>query len=89
MFVECLPSFFADFGVPAEIGDPPTTVTSIFDDFGEDSFGIVAAPAPVLLVATEELPAVVIGAPVSVNGTAYRLAAMHSDGTGLTRLMLK
>lgn len=89
MFVENLAPFFADFGVSAQIGDPATAVTVIFDDSAEDSFGLVATTAPTLLLPTDALPPVSIGSPVVVAGASYTIAALHPDGTGVTQIRLK
>lgn len=90
MFAEDITAYFADFAVPAKVGNPPASVMGIFDDLGSDSFGLVQSTTPTLLLESATLPeSVRVGDPVEVSEVAYRIAAIHPDGTGLTHLVLK
>lgn len=86
-FAEAFASFFADLGSDATVG--VATVRGIFDtDYG-DPMGLVAGNRTVLTVATADVPGVDHGTAVSVNSTAYTVAEVQPDGTGITRLVLE
>ena len=63
-------------------------VEGVFDARYADPLGIAGA-TPSLLVQTSAVPAVAIGTPVTVGATAYTVASVEPDGTGLTRLKLE
>lgn len=82
-----LPLMFPDFGIPATVGGVATL--AIIDDDYAAALGLVVGSAPVLTIQTAAVPAVAIGNAVVVNATNYTVVGIHSDGAGLTRLILE
>jgi hypothetical protein len=86
-FVEAFATFFADLGINATVG--LVTVRGIYDtDYG-DPMGLVAGNRPVLTVTTADVAGVDVGTAVSINATAFTVAEVQPDGTGVTRLVLE
>lgn len=86
MLVELYSAYFSDFAVPATVAGIATT--GIFDKAYQESFGIVAGDNPVLVIKTSDVSPVE-GDAVSVNSTAYTIASVEPDGTGITILQLE
>jgi hypothetical protein len=86
-FIEDLSEFMADFSVLARVGS--SVVSGIFDAAEADTFGLVANIKPVLTVASKDVPTAAVGTAVVIGTTAYTIAELQPDGTGITRLMLK
>ncbi len=89
MFVEDITAFLAteEFATLATIG--ATTVPGIFDDAYQDVLGIVPGSQMIFLCATASVASVAVGDSVTIDSTAYRIAEIQPDGTGMTRLLLK
>lgn len=91
-FVENFSAFFHDQtpGYTAAvlvIGTATSTAGAIFDSAFEAALG-VAGTAPSLLVPSADIVGLVRGGAVTVAGTAYTVADLQPDGTGLTRVVL-
>jgi len=82
-----LPLMFPDFGISATVGGVATL--AIIDDDYATALGMVVGSAPVLTIQTASIPAVAIGNAVVANATNYTVVGIHSDGAGLTRLILE
>lgn len=88
-FAEDHSAYLADFGVTATIGG--ASVRGIFDEASADSFGgLLEGGKPTFICRSADVEAVVRGAELTVNSTAYIVAAApRSDGTGMTVLSLE
>lgn len=86
-FAEDLAPFLADFGVTAVVAG--VAVSAIFDAPTINAFGLAADTAPSLTLATDDATGAVVGGSVSIAGTAYTVASIEPDGTGMTTLVLK
>ena len=89
MFVEDIAAFLAteEFATLATIG--AATVPGIFDNAYQDVLSIVPGSQMIFLCATAKVASVVVGDSVTIDSTAYRIAEIQPDGTGMTRLLLK
>jgi hypothetical protein len=76
------------FGVAAAFAAPVGTVTVMYDQPFADVLG-VAGNAPEIWAKTTDVAAVTVGMAVTVNDTAYTVASIEPDGTGVTRLTLE
>lgn len=89
--VEDFTAFFqtADFAVNAMLAGLP--VRGIFDAEYQmqDMAGGIMSTAPVLTLASANVPANVVGASVVVNGLTYKVVESMPDGTGVTVLRLR
>ena len=89
--VEDLTAFFqlADFAVNATLAGLP--VRGIFDlDYQlQDTASGIMSSAPVLTLASANVPANVVGASVVVGGVTYKVVEPMPDGTGITVLRLR
>lgn len=92
MLTEDLSAFMnvAEFATSVTVNG--VTKAAIFDN--ANALGSVgpygmASTAPVLTIATADVPANVVGKPVVANGTNYTVAAHEPDGTGISRLVLE
>ena len=89
--VEDLTAFFqtADFAVNATLAGLP--VRGIFDaDYQlQDMASGIMSTAPVLTLASANVPANVVGASVVVGGVTYKVVEPMPDGTGITVLRLR
>lgn len=89
--VEDFAAFFqtADFAVNATLAGLP--VRGIFDAEYQlqDMASGVMSSAPVLTLASANVPANVVGALVVVNGLTYKVVEPMPDGTGITVLRLR
>lgn len=64
--------------------------SAMFDDeYQSASIGAVgmASSQPAVTVPAERVPASPIGLPITVDGNAYEIAAMHPDGSMVTLLL--
>lgn len=90
-FAEDLTAFFNtdEFAVQTTLAG--VAVCGIFDSayLLEDMSSGVAAFAPVLTLASADVPASPAGALVVVGGVTYKVAEAMPDGTGVTRLRLR
>lgn len=88
-FTEDLSPFFdtAGFAQTVTIGDD--SVRAIFDNGYADAFDALALRGPRLTLPTAAAPAATAGTAVVVAGTAYRVASVQPDGTGVTTLLLE
>lgn len=67
-------------------------ISGIFDSayqLGDVGSSGMASTAPVLTLATSDVPASPVGTSVVVNAITYTVAAHEPDGTGLSRLLLE
>jgi hypothetical protein len=67
-------------------------VQGIFDSayqLGDVGGSGMASTAPVLTLATSDVPASPVGTSVVVNALNYTVAAHEPDGTGISRLLLE
>ena len=67
-------------------------VPVIFDDlYAMGAVGVsgISTSAPVLTVATANVPANPVGKTASVNAVSYLIAEHQPDGTGVSRLLLE
>ena len=93
MFTEDISAFFdtaSGHAVAATVSGVPVDV--IFENaYALGNAGILgmAGTQPAIVLPTAQVPASPIGAAVSVNATAYLVAAHEPDGTGISRLMLE
>ena len=90
MFAEDLNLFLPDFGVAATLDGAATH--GIFDNgyaLGNVGLTGMASTQPSIVLPTANVPGSPIGAAVTVNATAYLVAAHEPDGTGISRLMLE
>ena len=89
--VENIAAFFqlADFAVNATLAGLP--VRGIFDaDYQlQDMASGIMSTAPVLTLASANVPANVVGASVVVGGVTYKVVEPMPDGTGVTVLRLR
>lgn len=76
------------FGEAAVFAAPVGTVTVIFDRPSEEALE-TAGYAPEIWAKSSDVAAVTIGAAVTVRGTAYTVATVEPDGTGVTRMELE
>jgi hypothetical protein len=79
--------FFTDFGVTATLASGGT-VRGIFDNGFVDVFG-VSETEKAFTAATADVSALAYGNTVTISGTAYTVAELQPDGTGMTRVRLK
>lgn len=86
-FAETLETFFTDF-VAASCTIGGVAVSAIFSNRAEDVL-YAAGTAPVLTVASADVSTTPRGAAAVVNGTAYTVAKIEHDGTGLARVFLE
>lgn len=91
-FVEDFTAFFntGDFATSATLAG--VAVKGIFDkayQFGDVGGSGMASTAPVLTLATANVPASPVGAAVVVSGVSYTVAAHEPDGTGVSLLLLE
>ena len=92
MFAEDLSTFFdvrAGFAVSATLNGVP--VSGIFDNGYDEqaiALGIVSS-GPVFTLASSSVPASAINMPLVVNSITYKVVAVMTDGTGVTRLQLR
>jgi hypothetical protein len=84
---EDLAPFFVDFGVTATLSSG-AAVRGIFDNGFVDAFG-VSETEKAFTAATAEVSALAYGNTVTISGTAYTVAELQPDGTGMTRVRLK
>lgn len=54
-----------------------------------ESFGLAAGSAPVFRCASADVASVAQDAAATINGTAYTVAEIKPDGTGMTLLILE
>lgn len=64
------------------------SVAGVFDNEYRNALG-VADTLPMFSCLTSAVPNVARGSGVLINGTAWTVAEVQPDGTGMTRLMLK
>lgn len=94
MFTEDLNAFFdttTGFAQAATVGGV-AGVAVIFDNgAAQGSVGLLgmAGTQPSIVLKTADVPATPVGSAVTVNATAYLVAAHEPDGTGLSRLLLE
>jgi hypothetical protein len=92
MFTEDLSAFMnvAEFATSVTLNG--VAKAAIFDNANAlgsvGPFGM-ASTAPVLTMATADVPASPVGLPVVANGITYTIAAHEPDGTGVSRLVLE
>lgn len=91
-FAEDLAPFFntAEFASDATLNG--VAVRGIFDaayQLGDVGGQGMASTAPVLTLATTDVPASPVGKSVVVNSVSYVVAAHEPDGTGVSLLLLK
>ena len=79
--------YFADFGVDATLPSG-AVVRGIFDNGFVDAFGVSDTEKAFTAPATA-VSALVYGHTVTISGTAYTVAELQPDGTGVTRVRLK
>lgn len=79
-------TFLRDFGVSATVGG--VACRGIFDAAWADTLGM-GNTRPQLLVATADLPALAVGAAVTVPAGAYTVQSIEPDGTGMATLILR
>lgn len=84
-FVESFAPFFADFGVNATLNGAP--VRGVFDAAPAEAFGLVSGCRPVFLLPTASAAAQ--GQTLVIDATAYTVAEVAADGTGMDRLTLE
>ena len=93
MFTEDLTAFFdTDTGMAQVATVDGVAVSVIFDNataLGNVGILGMAGTQPSILLPTASVPASPLGKAVSVNATAYLVAAHEPDGTGVSRLMLE
>lgn len=93
MFTEDLSTFFnATSGFAQTVTVAGQSVAAIFDNAGTlGDVGMLGmtSTAPMLTLATADVPATPIGATVVVGAISYLVAAHEPDGTGISRLMLE
>lgn len=61
----------------------------IFDAPSAEAFGLVSGRARSFTGKTTDLSAVTVGSTLTIGGTAYTVAGLEPDGTGMTRVVLK
>lgn len=76
------------FGVEAVFAGLAAPVTVIFDRPSAEALE-VSGYAPEIWAKSSDVSAVAVGAAVTVNGTAYTVATIEPDGTGVTRMELE
>jgi hypothetical protein len=91
-FVENLVPFFstAEFAVDATLNG--VAVRGIFDSayqLGDVGSSGMASTAPVLTLATTDVPSSPVGKSVVVNSISYVVSAHEPDGTGVSLLLLE
>lgn len=64
-------------------------VDGIFREQYAESFGILPNDSPTFEAGSASLAGILVGAALSINGTAYAVASKQPDGTGKTLLALK
>jgi hypothetical protein len=79
--------YFADFGVDATLPSG-AVVRGIFENGFVDAFG-VSETEKAFTAATAGVSALTYGQTVTIAGTAYTVAELQPDGTGVTRVRLK
>lgn len=86
----------SDFFKASEFAESVTLagfpVVAIFDsayEFGDVGGTGMASVAPVLTLATSNVPANPVGVIAIVQSISYRIAAHEPDGTGVSMLMLE
>lgn len=84
-FVESFAPFFADFGVNATLNGAP--VRGVFDAAPAEAFGLVSGFRPVFILPTASAAAQ--GQTLVIEATAYTVAEVAADGTGMDRLTLE
>lgn len=90
MFAEDYSTYFADFGVSAQLGG--TTVRGILDApyaLGNVGLAGMAASQPTFTCASADVPTNPVGLPITVSAVAYLIAESQPDGTGITLLVLE
>lgn len=91
MFAEDLSAFFdvaGGFAVNATIGGLP--VAGIFDNGYQAALGgMLENTAPTFIAPTASVSALVQGSALTINATAYKVATVQPDGTGVTTLVLE
>lgn len=90
-FIEDLTVFFADWGVPALVGEGRPAVTVIFDKAYISLLRDHASgSSPECVGRTEDLAHLEEGDPIVIDGEPYSIAGdPQPDGTGLTYLQLR
>lgn len=91
MFVEDLTPLFditTGFAVTATVG--VATFPVIFDNGYQSALsGLVESTGPVCQAMSADVTSVVQGTSISIGGTAYLVAGVQPDGTGVTTLTLE
>lgn len=85
-FVESFAPFFADFGVNATLNGAP--VRGFFDAAPAEAFGLVSGCRPVF-IPVPTASAAAQGQTLVIDATAYTVAEVAEDGTGMDRLTLE
>lgn len=65
------------------------SVEGIFDLPTDDAFGLMPDSQPVFLCVATAISSIVVGAIAVINSTAYTVAGINPDGTGMAVLRLK
>lgn len=91
MFAEDTAAFLTDFAIDATLAGQP--VRGIFDAdhvVAEVGASGMAACAPAFILPSQAVPAAFSGLQLTLqDGTLWRIAEHHPDGTGLSTLLLE
>lgn len=71
----------------ATVGE--VTIGGLYRKPYAESFGMVAGDNPAFRCLTSDLPDVLPGDDIAIDGTHYTVASVRPDGTGMTLLDLK
>lgn len=88
-FTESLAAFLDTAGFAEYLTIGAGSVAAIFDNAFSDPFGIVAGTTPVFHAASADVSTLAVGDTVTRGATAYTVAEIQPDGTGITRVVLK
>lgn len=83
---ESLPSFFPDFSISAVIDG--RIVAGIYDNAYASALGFTAGSAPMLVCRAADVADVDIESAVQIDDSAFTVAGIEPDGTGMTVLRL-
>lgn len=85
-------AFLADFGAAVTWsggGSATAILDQAYEEVGFPGAVSVGSRAPMLRAREADFSAVAVGTTLTVDGTGYRLAEKHPDGTGMVLLMLE
>ena len=88
-FTESVAAFFDTAGFAEYLTIGAAQVAAIFDNAFSDPLGIVAGTQPMFMAASADVSTLAVGDTVTRGATAYTVASIEPDGTGITRVMLK